>query len=259
MKITSYLILSFFALNFFFACDSKQVKHANKELNDISSESSGTSNACLLDYATKYQELLSLKQAAQIADKPQASAETEYSKMINDPAFHSLTYEWKGVRKKQIEFSGIKTVVPVADYIKISGMKAITEEKFDLNYSKKTEAEIADISQKLDKAFDDALNKKSQSEKANEAGKKIEEAGISKSEAKKAMGTIKESAIVKTLRAYEPFNGLGNKASWNTFESRLYVLKSGVMFYIECDLSEDKNFNKTKAIEAAKLVLAKCE
>jgi hypothetical protein len=137
-------------------------------------------------------------------------------------------------------------------------MKLMTLESFNKDFGVKTEAEIKEVLNRLDNAFDKALDQKSESKEANEAGKKVTETGVSKEEAKAVQNKISEGPIAKTLRGYQIVNGLGDAASWNTFDQKLNVLKDGVRFYLEVDINDDTNVNKVKAIKVAKLILAKC-
>ncbi|MBK0382585.1 hypothetical protein I5M32_06380 [Pedobacter sp. SD-b] len=258
MKNIITLIFCVFTITPFFACTNNQKQKANEKLAALNPSKNIEANGCLLQYATKYEELLSVDKAAAITGLATADAKTDYNKLMDDPTFQSLTYKWKGDRKKKIEINRMVVNVPSPNYIKISGMKPFTIELFRRDYTKKTEKEIAQISIKLDKAFDKALDQKSESKEANKAAKNIERTGTSKAKAKTVVENMKQSGLMKILGAYEPVNGLGDAASWNTLEKRLYVLKDGVCFYIETDLSDKPDINKEKAIEAARAVLAKC-
>lgn len=247
-------------LAFVVACNNPKVKESEKELGGIIPENNkGGDNACLMAYADKYDELFTLDDAVKITGFAKADAETEYSKIMKSTTYHDISYKWKSTRVKMIKVSSMEVEVPVKNLIELSGIEAKTLETFNRDFSLKTDAEIAEMNKNMNKAMDDAFEGKSESEAANKAMAKVKEMGQSKENVKAITGNMQENAFSKVLKAYQSVDNLADAASWNTFEQRLYVLKNGVKFQINADLSDDTNFNKGKAIEAAKLILAKCE
>lgn len=247
-------------LAFAVACNNSKIKEGEKELSEIiPEENKGGNNACLMAYADKYDELFTLDDAVKITGFAKADAETEYSKIMKNTAYHNITYQWGSSRMKMIKVSNMEVEVPVKNLIEVSGIEAKTAETFKRDFSLKTDAEIAEMNKNMNKAMDDAFEGKSESDAANKAMVKVKEMGQSKENVKAITGNMQDNAFSKVLKAYQPVENLADAASWNTFEHRLYVLKNGVKFQVTADLSDDTNFNKGKAIEAAKLILAKCE
>jgi hypothetical protein len=242
------------------ACNNPNVKEGEKEISEIiPEENKGGNNACLMAYADKYDELFTLDDAVKITGFAKVDAETEYSKIIKNTAYHHIAYRWKSDRMKIIKVSNMEVEVPVENTVEVSGIEAKTLEAFQRDYSVKTDAEIAALNKNMNKAMDDAFEGKSESETANKAMSKVKEMGQSKEDVKAITGNMQDNVFSKVLKAYQPVANLADAASWNTFEQRLYVLKNGVKFQITADLSDDANFNKQKAIAAAQLILAKCE
>lgn len=255
-KIWVFLCLIAFAV----ACNNPTVKEGEKELAGIIPENNeGGDNACLMAYADKYDELFTLDDAVKITGFAKADAETEYSKIMKNTTYHDISYKWESKRVKMINVANMDVEVSVKNEIKVSGIEAKTLAAFQRDFSLKTDAEIAEMNKNMNKAMDEAFEGKSESEAANKAMAKVKEIGQSKENVKAITGNMQDNAFSKVLKAYQSVDNLADAASWNTFEQRLYVLKNGVKFQINSDLSEDTNFNKAKAIEAAKLILAKCE
>jgi hypothetical protein len=258
MKTFIKFSLVFISAILLIACNNEQKKLANEKLSVLNKDSKSLTESCLYQYAAKYDELLTLDQASSIVGLDKTKADTSYKKMMKDPAFQAFEMEWEGNRKRKIDTGFGIIESPKPDYITLSGMKLMTLESFNKDFGVKTEAEIKEVLNRLDNAFDKALDQKSESKEANEAGKKVTETGVSKEEAKAVQNKISEGPIAKTLRGYQIVNGLGDAASWNTFDQKLNVLKDGVRFYLEVDINDDTNVNKVKAIKVAKLILAKC-
>lgn len=242
------------------ACNNPKVKEGEKALSEIiPEENKSGDNACLIAYTNKYDKLFTLDDAAKITGLTKANAEAEYGKIMKNTAYHNITYSWRSKRIKMINVANMEVEVPVKNLIELSGIEAKTLDAFKRDFTLKTDAEIAELNKNMNKAMDDAFEGKSESEATNKAMAKVKEMGQSKANVKAITGNMQDNAFSKVLKAYQPVENLADAASWNTFEQRLYVLKNGVKFQVTADLSDDTNFNKGKAIEAAKLILAKCE
>ncbi|MNL64035.1 hypothetical protein D3C87_1882110 [compost metagenome] len=80
---------------------------------------------------------------------------------------------------------------------------------------------------------------------------------VEKSTQKSVAGKM-SGAFAKIGAAYQDIDGLGDAASWNTVENRIYVLEGGVLISLTVDLSAEESFNKQKAIELVKALLLRC-
>jgi hypothetical protein len=242
------------------SCNNPKVNEGEKELSEIIlKENNGEDNTCLMAYADKYDELFTLDDAVKITGFTKADVETEYSKIMKNNTYHDISYKWESTRIKMVKVANMEVKVPMKNLIEVSGIEAKTAEAFKRDFSLKTDAEITEMNKNMNKAVDDAYEGKSESETANKAMAKVKEMGQIKEDVKAITGNMQDNAFSKVLKAYQPVENLADAASWNTFEQRLYVLKNGVKFQVTADLSDDTNFNKGKAIEAAKLILAKCQ
>lgn len=193
-------------------------------------------NACLLGYQTRYDVLLPLERAAQVASRPAEAAEVDYSKVLKNPEYHSVRYSWQGKRTRKVEVLGREIEVPQPDTVELTGITASTLEAFRRTYRAATDSDAAALNAEIDKSKEKAL--------ATESGKAV---------AKNVGGMLMQVA-----RAYRDVEGLGDAASFNSVESTLYVLDRGVKFALNVNLQDDAAANQEAAIGLAKDIMATC-
>ena len=211
-------------------------------------------NTCLLGYADKLDQLLTLKMAADFAMLPAESAKVKYFNAMKNTDNHDVKYLWKSDRKRSMKDVGVDMVVPVSNLVQLNGIKKRSFESFKLTHRAPTDAEL----KQADKAMEDAFDKKSGNKKVNEQVEKLEEMKVDKGTQKsvaKSMG----GAFAKVAQSYREVRGLGEAASWNAVERRLYVLDNGVEISVSVDLSDDDAVNEQKAIVLMKQLLSKCK
>jgi phenylpyruvate tautomerase PptA (4-oxalocrotonate tautomerase family) len=199
--------------------------------------SDGTdANACLLAYQTKYDELLPLTRAAQAAGLSADQAETDYSRVMKNPQYHEVQYKWPSNRVRTIAVAGRTMDVPRDNIVGLGGMRAMNVEYFRNSYRAVTADEKAELDRKIDTS---------------------EEKGL-ETEQQKAIAKRLTGVIAEVTRAYRDVAGVGEAASFNTVESKLYVLDRGVSFAVLADVSDDPDANERLAVGLARQILANC-
>jgi hypothetical protein len=198
--------------------------------------SAAAANACLLGYQTRYDALLPLEKAAQVASRPAEAAEVEYSKVLKNPQYHSVRYTWKGARTRKVEVLGREIEVPQHDTVELTGLTSSTLESFKGTYRAATDADESALNAEIDRSKEKAL--------ATEGGKAV---------AKNVGGMLMQVA-----RAYRDVDGIGDAASFNSVESTLYVLDRGVKFAVTVNLDDDAAANRDKAIGLARQIVETC-
>lgn len=199
-------------------------------------ESDSGQNACLLGYQTKYDELLPLARAATAAGLPADQAEVEYQKVMSNAKYHELSYSWPSDRFRTVSAGGMSIKAPRPNRVALTGIGSTSLRTFRLSYRPVTD----DDKKKLDEAIDTS----------KEQGL---ETAAQKDMAKQITGIIGE-----ITRAYRDVDGVGDAASFNTAESKLYVLDRGVEFGVVADVSADPDANQKVAIDIATQILAAC-
>ena len=74
----------------------------------------------------------------------------------------------------------------------------------------------------------------------------------------KSTASALSSVFAQAAKSYVDVTGIGQAASWNSFENRLYIFEKGIELSVTVDLSSDSQFNRKKAIELGKSLLAAC-
>ncbi len=247
MKPLLFALLSFIV---FLSC-SNGASHKNTDSNAVAntSEKSG----CLLGYALRYDQLLTVNEAADITGRPSSEAEMKYNKVMHNTQYHEVVYSWK--TERTIRVYGVD--VPDNDRISISGIGEKSMKDFKRDYSRRTEEEIAELDEQINKQLDKQFDNKSDNKKIEATKKRMNDIGVSKetgkNTAKKIGGTLSSS-----LSAYEEVQALGDAAAWNTKDKTLYVLHNGIQFRVSINMGEDDAVNRKAAIETAKIILNKC-
>lgn len=174
---------------------------------------------------------------------------TGYSKIHTDTKYHEVTYSWKTGRTKKI--GGMD--IPAEDYVRITGIEAISLDRFQMSYKAVSKEEAEALSKKAD----EALSGNSDNEAVNERLKKLDEMGVSKEQQKEMLESLTNSAQ-KMTEGFSKIENLGDASTWNTKTNTLYVLQNGVMFELVVDLG-DASKNKDVAVKTAKMILTKCK
>lgn len=240
------------ALSFvvFLSCNNS-TSQKNADVNTVA-QNSEVSN-CLLDYATHYDQLLTVNEAASIIGRASSEADIKYNKVMRNTQYHEVVYSWQTDRTIRVQ--GV--VIPDEDRISISGIGKKSREDFKRDYSRRTEEEIAALNEQINQHLEKEFDNKSSSEKIEASKKRMNEMGVSnetgKNTAKNIGGTLSSS-----LGAYEEVQDLGDAAAWNTKDKNLYVLYKGVQFCVGIHMGDDDATNKKAAIKTAKIIINKC-
>ena len=244
---------------FVFSCGGNASDKPKETTVSDSKESKNTDpdakggNTCLLGYSDKLDQLLSLDAAANFTGLPANAAKVTYSNVMKNTANHSIKYSWIGDRKRSMKDLGMDMVLPVKDHIELSGIKENSVTQFKQSHRAPTAKELS----QRDKAVNDAFDGKSGNKEIDEKVEKLDKMNVDKS-TQKGVAQNMGNMFAKVAMAYENVSGLGDAASWNSFERKLYVLDNGVEIALTVDLSADEAVNKEKAIAILKQLLSKC-
>ncbi|MFC2185762.1 hypothetical protein ACFCT7_00500 [Fulvivirgaceae bacterium LMO-SS25] len=209
-------------------------------------------NQCLLDYQSKYDQLLSEDNVITVTGFSKDVMETESSTVLKNPEYHSFEYKFNNGRMRNVPLLGRDLQIP--DVVSVKSIKAISLAEFESTYRA-----ISDEEMEVAKdALIDAAEGKSGEAEANEAVKKAEELNLSKEQVKDIGGGIMD-AIKEVSKGYRIIENLGDAARWNLVSYEIYVLQNGVQFVILCDVSDDNEKNRSVAIDLAKIILNKCQ
>jgi len=208
-------------------------------------------NQCLLDYQTKYDQVLSEADMLTATGFSKEVMETKNNKALKNPEYHEFIYKFKNGR---VSKTGITKGLPMPDVVKIGNIKAISLFAFESTYRA-----ISDEEMKAAKdALNDAADGKSGDADADAAVKKAEGQNVSREQVKDIGGGIMD-VMKEVSQGYRVIDHLGDAARWNRISNELYVLQNGVQFVILCDVNDDNEKNKSVAIELAKNILKKCK
>lgn len=208
-------------------------------------------NQCLLDYQTKYDQLLSEADVITATGFSKDVMQVKNNKALKNPEYHSFEYKFKNGRVSE---SGVTKGIAMPDVIAVSSIKAISLSAFENTYKA-----IADEEMQVAKdALNDATEGKSGDAEADAAVKKAEDLNVSKEQVKKTGGEILD-VIKDVSKGYQTVENLGDAARWNIVTNELIVLQNGVQFKLAAKLSNDNEKNKSVAIALAKIILNKCQ
>lgn len=243
------------------SCDGKKDEEnmqdvealVNQAATGIDADVSGE-NKCLLSFAGKLNELVTPQMAATATGLPAGNMHESYSKVLKNTAYHEMIYSWENGRMQEMPYlTGKKINTQVSDKVAISGIKAMSVTQFKNTYRNVTQDEMAIAEKKTN----DALQGKTGNEQVKKAVKKLDEIGADRNQAAAAAGELR-GMFAEVTESYSDVSGLGDAASWNSFENRIYVLKGGVVFSINADLGDTRR-NKEIAVKLAREVLRKCD
>lgn len=256
MKFSIHTFFSLLVLCSLISCSGKSgetVAESAEHVETVDLDAIGQ-NDCLLGYVSSLDKLLTLELAANLIDQPSAEAKTSYSTVMKNSAYHSIKYSWKSDRIKNMKDLGIKMDIPADNLVILHGIRPMSHNQFKSSYRVPTNEELSHS----EKAIDDALEGKSNNQKINEQVDKLDKMNIDKqtqkSNAKKVGGIV-----AKVAQAYQDVEGIGDAASWNSVENRLYVLDKGVEISVTVEISNDEKENKAKSITLVQQLLSICK
>jgi len=262
MKTKYFLIASLFLA--LASCSENKGKKSNSDNVDLESAienaesrrkadpNASGGNKCLLDYQSKYDQLLSQEDVITATGFSKDVMEVKNNKALKNPEYHSFEYKFKNGRVSKK--TGITQGLALPDVVKIESIKAISLSAFENTYKAISDEET----QVAKDVLNDATEGKSGDAEADAAVKKAEELNVSKEQVKKTGGKILD-VIKEVSKGYRVVENLGDAARWNVVSNELIVLQNGVQFIILCDVNDDNETNKSVAIKLAEIVLNKCQ
>lgn len=205
-------------------------------------------NKCLMDYQTKYDQLLTEEMALTATGFPKEKLKVKYSNVLKNPGDHSISYRFDMGRVQENPALNIpKMALP--DNIRLGSIKPMSLKSFNNSYRSLTEEE--------QQSFDEA-KKEVLSGNNDEAADAISKGGIDKKTVEKGVDHV-GGLFNQINKAYTVVDGLGDAARWNTLTKELMVLQNGVKFELTVDIDSDMEKNKSVAIDLAKQILEKCK
>lgn len=259
MKLSTAIVSLFFIALSMLSCggasgdEGQQAMAYNKKANSTAPDAKGE-NTCLLGFADKLDKLLTMELAAKAAQLPASEAKVKYFTAMKNTANHNIKYIWKSDRTRNMEDFGMTGKAPANNNIELHGIGEKSLAEFKRTRKPPTEEQL----KQMDKAIDNAFDKKSGNQKIDEKVDQLDEMKVDKSTQKSVAGQM-GGVFAKIGAAYRDIEGLGDAASWNTVENRLYVLDKGVEISLTVELSSDESANKEKAIALVKELLTKCD
>jgi hypothetical protein len=240
MKTLSSLFL---LLSLIFSC-------GNSEKTNASENSSLTvpgSEDCILNYQTKYDQLLPLETIKKHFAVP-AEAKKKYAVLPNAKKHDKDTYEyiWDSNRTYKMKMMGQEMDVPVSNRLGLRwvgsdlfmiGNKPTPLENFKAFYRNTTAAEKEAAFQKAEAA--------------------MKEKGYDEKTVKAAGGLAKDLSSEEIM--FKDITGIGEAASWRIKSKELTVLVGKITFQISADISANDEENIALAKKLALEVLAKCK
>lgn len=174
--------------------------------------------------------LLTKDMAAQVLGLDASEAEEDYDKSIS--SMQSITYSWENGRIGEFKIGGSIKKIPTADRITLRDVDNSSLEHFKGRHHAPTKEELSYL--------DDALDKKA------------EDGEISEEE---AAGAKDLGAGLSGLLNFTEIDNVGDYTVWNSSTSELSTYYKGIEFCIHTNVSNDEEYNKEKAIEAARLII----
>lgn len=202
-------------------------------------------NTCLLAYAEKYDELLTKDLVSAAAAADEDGMTIAYQKIHKDTKYHDVTYSWDSGRKKMV----VGMEVPAADMVRLTGVSAITLERFQLAYRAVSEKDAAALKMKANDAIAGSTN----DERIKERLKKLDDMGISKEDQQNMMESLTNGAQ-KMTEGFTPIDNIGDAATWNAKTNTMYVFKDGAMFELLVELGDSNRSLKVAGVVAKRLL-----
>ncbi len=224
---------------------------SNAEKRSGADPNTSGGNTCLLDYASRYDQLLTTEMVLLATGFSDATMKTKYQKLMKNNAYHEVTYSFKNGRQGSI--TGLKGIYTIPDVIALSSIKAMSLQQFNDSYRALTDEE----EEAVEEAKKEVLSGKSGDKDADKALDKLKREGLSEEQTRKTTNVL-TNAFKEVAKAWQVLEGLGQAARWNTRTQELVILQNGVQFALRIDISNDSARNKSVAMGLAKEILAKC-
>ncbi len=195
------------------------------------------------DFAGKLDELLSLEMAAKVSGFEASKAIKEHENKASaifggeDKPPRECNYLWKNGRIRTMEVGDNTISAPYKDKVGIKYVSNTTLERFKQSYGVLTDEQKAAASKKLD----EEVTKDQPEQTRTETEKQVTAVG---------------KGMIKNLKA-EEIAGVGDAATWYPNFSEIRVFYKGLTFALVTDISDDKDLNREKSIELAKMIIDK--
>lgn len=235
---TYILVLVGFLLCTAFTCENNS--EVNELIDDANSSIDGVLGNSGEKWSGKLDQLLTLDIAAQVLGFNKSKAEKQYSKVLENPATHYVSYKWDNGREVLLdnEYMITPMMIPEQDFIQLSWVRSTTLADFKSSYRTPTQEELAQM--------DAAMNQKLAEMEAD--GK------IDKSHANIANNLASDFS---SNISYTHIPNLGEYALWNDKDKNLKVYYQGMEFQITIVNGDNETEKRKKCVEAARLVLKK--
>ncbi len=238
-------------LVFLFSCNSESKSVSSSETSE---QKASTGNSCLVKFADEPCTIFTTAEISKFSGIPESDIEMEAPHpIIKSASMKSCSYNWPSNRTQTISILNVTSEVAVKNLIGVGMIKILTEEELDkykqtrteyftLRYKSMTDAEVAEVKEKVNEELD-----KNEKTANSEPAKKVS-----------------ESLIGQMLKSnYEAISGVGDLASWETNMKRsaegiLHVLHEDVIFKVIINISDESSVNLEMAKKVALTMLAKC-
>lgn len=240
MKVFPGLLIALYGLLLSCSANGAKKESLNPE-NPILSSQKESLKINADDFAGKLDELLTLEMAAKISGFDASKATKEHEDKTSavfggeKKPPRECNYLWKNGRTRVITAGGNTINAPYKDKVGIKSVSNTTLERFKRSYGVLTEEQKAVASKKLD----EEANKKQPAQTRTKTEKEVAEVGTD---------------MIKN-RQVEEINGVGDAATWYANFSEIKVFYKGLTFALVTDISDDKNVNRSKSIELAKMII----
>ncbi len=259
MKLVQVFVPMCIACLVLFSCNqTEQTNQHNPEIQldaVINSQSKDPNakgdNKCLLAYQEKYDALLSETDVLNATGFSKEVLKTKYNTLLKNKEYHEFVYAFKNDRMSSVP--GFNTEMSVSDLINLRAIQPMSMQSFQQKYQAVTDEQM----RLANEAIDEITEGNVKNEDADKALKQAQEQGVDKEQIRKTGGML-TNAFKEVSKGYRTVEGVGDAASWNVFTNELHVLQKGVKFEVRVDISNDKERNKSVAIELANIILKKC-
>lgn len=262
MKTKYILILSLFLS--IISCSEKKSSVSNSGEIDLESAienaenrrkadpNASGGNKCLLDYQTKYDQLLTENEVLSATGFSKDVMEVKYQKVMKNPEYHEFKFNFKNKRIAYIP--QIKMKAEIQDVVAVKSIKAMSLTQFESTYKAITEEEM----QVAKDVMNDVTEGNSGDAEAEAALEKAKEQNVSNEQIKETSNVMMD-AFKEISEGYRVVEDLGDAARWNIATNELNVIQNGVQFLLLVDVSNEVEKNKSLAIQLAKKILEKCK
>lgn len=204
-------------------------------------------NTCLLDYATRYDQLLTKEMVLAATGLPEEKMKVIIHNTSKSPSNHDVVYSFPMGRKQKM--IGVKGEMVMPDEVILRGIKAKSPADFEKSYRA--------LNAEEEQAFEDAKKEVISGNNAD-ANAALAQSNVDKKTVEKGMNQM-GSVFSQVAQSYIVVDGLGDAARWNTLTNEMVVLQDGVQFEIVANISDENDRNRSVATDLAKQVLSRCE